>query len=151
MSAKPISSEPPEQPAARGVGQAYQEHQDEDGHLGQRGPAEAGTADHSGPRKEVDRVNGKDDVEERVEEVADVGLGPALADGVNATLVGRELRSRGRTGSEYQTGSHRCNEEEHARQNDSSDSQIWGHTGQPNQWRLASFREVPPGHARPTR
>ena len=133
MSATPKSSDPPEQPAARSVGQPHQEHKDEDGHLGQRGRAKVRAADHGGPRKEVDRVHSKDDVEERVEEVADVGLRLALADGVNTTLIGRELRRRGRTWCKYQTDSHRRNEEEHACQNDSSNSQIWGHAGHRNQ------------------
>src|ERR1035437_8519190 len=133
MSATPKSSDPPEQPAASGVGQTHQEHKDEDGHLGQGGPAKVGAADHGGPGKEVDRVNSKDNVEERVEEVTDVGLRPALADGVNTTLISRELRRRGRTWSKDQTAPHRRNEEEHACQNDSSNSQVWGHAGHRSQ------------------
>src|ERR1035437_10262045 len=83
MSAEPTSSDPPEKPAAGRVGQANQDHKDEDGHLGQRGHAEVRAADHGGPGKKVDRVNCEDDVQERIEEVADVGLSPAFADGVN--------------------------------------------------------------------
>src|ERR1035437_894202 len=151
MSAEPTSSDPPEKPAAGRMGHAKQQHQHEDGHLGQRGHAEVGAADHGGPRKEEGRVNREDNVEERIEEVADIGLRPALADGVDTTFIRRELHRGGRTRSKYETSSHRCHEEEHACQNDSSNSQVRGHAGQPNQWRLTSLREVPPGRQRPTR
>src|SRR5450631_439321 len=124
------------------MGQADQDYQDEDGHLGQRRQAEVSAADHGGPGKQEYRVNREDDVQEGIEEVTDVGLSPALADWVNTTLVGGELHGSGRTGSEYQAGAHRCNEEERACQNDSSNSQIWGHAGQPNQWARRRFRRA---------
>src|SRR5665647_1994242 len=86
-SSSPTSSDPPEQPAAGGMGQANQEHADEDGHLGQGGHAEVGAADHGGPRKQVDRVDGKDHIKKRVEEVAHIGMRPTLANGVHAALI----------------------------------------------------------------
>ena len=91
MSGARKSSDPPEQPPACGVGQADQDDKDEDCHLGQRDRTEVGAADHRGPGKEVHRVHGEHDVEERVEEIADVGLRPTLADGVDTTLIGRCL------------------------------------------------------------
>src|SRR5450759_5089407 len=143
----PKSSDPPEKPAAGRMGQANQDHEDEDGHLDQRRQAEVRAADHGGPGKEVDRVNCEDDVQEGIEEVADVGLSPSFADGVNTTLIGGELHGSGRTGSEYQPDSHRCNEEEPACQNDSGNSQVGGHAGQPNQRTQGRFRRH--GNGRP--
>src|SRR6478735_2271809 len=84
------SGGPAQEAAATGVHQAHEDDADEDGDLDQRRDAEVGVAQDQGPREEVDRVDGEDDVEERERDVPDLALGPADADRVDARLVGAQ-------------------------------------------------------------
>jgi len=102
-------------------------------HLDQRDQAEIGATDHRGPGKEIDRVDGEDHVEKRVEEVAHIGLRPPLTDRVDTAFVGSELRGGRRMWRQQQADQHDSDEEQHACKDDSTNCQIRGHAGHSSQ------------------
>src|SRR5919109_1000987 len=71
------------------IQKAEPEDDDEDGHLDDREPAEA--LEDDGPGEEKHCLHVEDHEQERVDVVADLGLGPSLPDGVDTALVGGQL------------------------------------------------------------
>jgi ATP-grasp domain, R2K clade family 3 len=87
-------SDPAEDAFAPGVQQAEREHADEDGHLHDRRAAEFRLGVDDRPREQEDALDGEQHVQECVEVVADLDLGPAGSDRVDAALVAVEFARR---------------------------------------------------------
>src|SRR5262245_13566329 len=85
------TSRPGEYPLPVGVQDADGDEREEDEHFDERGRAETRGREDGRPREQEDGVDGEDHVEVGEDVVAHLRLGPALADRVDAALVGGEL------------------------------------------------------------
>src|SRR5262245_43541220 len=125
------TSHPPEDALPPGVDQAEQEHADEHAHLDEAG---AGVAlELRGPREDEDSLDVEQDEEKRKDVVPDLALRPAIADRIDAALIGdvllRKRPGGAKQASEGEQESHQADGRSHEDGDREVAPQELGHRG----------------------